>query len=236
MIIAFSGVDCAGKSTQIKALENYFISKGKTCKVFWYRPGYSQEMQVCKKMIRKAASACLWVAERAPKMLATRKAALDKVESDVVSTASSKTSPDLRVPAPIWLTTAFLDTILQWALKLRMYERRYDVVICDRYVEDARLDLFFKYPQYRFTDDVMDRIEKILPEPDHSIMLWLPFDEMLRRVALKDEPFPDSDEVREKRYRAYDKISTVTRIDTSGTFEETFAKILAALGEPVTGA
>ena len=236
MIISFSGVDCAGKSTQIKALENYFISKGKTCKVFWYRPGYSQEMQLCKNAIRKAATACLWVAERAPKMLATRKTASDKGVYEVSGTVSGKPSSDLRVPAPIWLTTAFFDTMLQWGLKLRLYERRYDVVICDRYVEDARLDLFFKYPQYRFTDDVMDRIEKLLPEPDHSIMLWLPFDEMLRRAASKDEPFPDSEEIREKRYRAYDKLSTMTRIDTSATLEETFAKILAALGEPVTGA
>ncbi len=235
MIITFSGVDCAGKSTQIKALENYFISQGKTVKVFWYRPGYSKEMDFGKKIIRKAVKLGRWALQHAPRIGTGHPKKIDvdpsQVERSAVdqNTSKPKSGADLRVPAPVWLTTAFIDTIFQWAMKLRYYAHRYDVVICDRFLDDARLDLLFRFPKYRFTDDIFDRIALILPKPDTKILLWLPFDEMVRRVEAKNEPFPDPPELRERRYRAYENLTDAIRIDTSGPFENTHAMIRAAV-------
>ena len=53
MIIAISGVDCAGKSTQIELLEAHLRKQGKDPQRMWHRPGYSPELDLLRSMIRK---------------------------------------------------------------------------------------------------------------------------------------------------------------------------------------
>ena len=216
MIITFSGVDCSGKSTQIELLRQYFISQGKTVTVFWYRPGYSNELQKTKDILK----------------FGFRK--LRKHQNNASNThtiqpnAEIKTTPH-QVPAPIWLTTALMDTATQWTLKLRYLESKFDVVICDRYVEDAKLDLRMKFPHLYWPNFVLSACEKLFPKPDCSLLLWLPYEEMLRRVDEKNEPFPDDAQTRKMRYRAYEIMAdddAYTLIDTSGTKASTQAKIL----------
>lgn len=217
MIITFSGVDCAGKSTQIELLRQYFISQGKTVTVFWYRPGYSDEMQKIKDCIRTGLK---WVRN------ARKAKTSEHKREENTNTPQAQTHT---IPAPLWLVTALCDTTAQWALKLRWLSQKYDVVICDRYVEDARLDLQMKYPQYFWPESVLKHIAKAFPKPDCSILLWLPFDEMNRRVNEKNEPFPDDERTRQMRYRAYEFAvdeGAYTVIDTSGLREETHAKIV----------
>lgn len=208
MIIAFSGVDCAGKTTQIEFLRQYFISQGKSCTVFWYRPGYSEELQRLKGLVRP-----LFSRSRAPQNA-----------DDSHDVAQKQVSRDgkARVPAPVWLVAAIMDAIGQYALKLRLLEKRYDVVICDRYVHDACLDLAFKYPGFAWSETVLQMISVIFPRPAISLLLWLPYEEMMARVEAKNEPFPDPPRIRRMRWRAYDLLAEnedVTVIDVSGDIE-----------------
>ncbi len=222
MIITLSGVDCAGKSTHIELIRQYFISQGKTCTVFWYRPGYSHEVQSVKNVIRKAASL-----GRRVKQFVTPKKPENSHETAVAHA--------LTVPPPVWLTTAITDSFLQWAIKLRILEHRYDVVICDRYVHDACLDLTFKYPDIMWGEAIFKALSLSFPKPSCQILLWLPHDMMLERAAKKQEPFPDSQEVRDLRWHAYDHLSRMQSIedlhviDASGTIDQTHAAIRAAI-------
>ncbi|MBQ9244624.1 MAG: hypothetical protein IJ165_15600 [Proteobacteria bacterium] len=218
MIIAFSGVDCAGKTTQIEFLRQYFISQGKSCTVFWYRPGYSDELQRFKGLVRPLFSRS-----------GLRQVGEDGHESARVSEPRESKA---RVPAPIWLVAAIMDAIGQYALKLRWLEKRYDVVICDRYVHDACLDLAFKYPGFAWSEAVLQRISVIFPRPAISLLLWLPYEEMMARVEAKNEPFPDPPRIRRMRWRAYDLLAendAVTVIDVSGDIETNRKTILQAV-------
>ena len=214
MIIAFSGVDCAGKSTQIEFLRQYFISQGMTCTVFWYRPGYSAEIQRLKGLVRP---------------LFTRSGARKSDESQANHGPASPEAGKARVPAPVWLVAAIMDAVGQYALKLRWLEKRYDVVICDRYVHDACLDLAFKFPGFAWSETVLRTISVLFPKPLVSLLLWLPYDEMLARVEAKNEPFPDPPRIRRMRWRAYDLLAErddITVMDVSGDIETNRKAIL----------
>ena len=229
MIIAMSGVDCAGKSTHIELLRQYFISQGKTCTVFWYRPGYSDEMQKLKVALRKG----ILLSQTLHNMLPVPKTRpqSDKPDKPDVE-PGTPINKKIHVPAPIWLSTAILDTTLQWALKLRWLNKKYDVVICDRYIEDAKLDLQFKFPNISWSDTLLRHLSMLFPKPDKSFLLWLSMDEMAKRVEAKNEPFADDEHTRKMRYRAYEYLADeaiFTVIDASGDIESTHQKIRACL-------
>lgn len=232
MIVTFSGVDCAGKSTQIKRLEEYFVSQGKTCKVFWYRPGYSKEMQQCKALVRESYRFFQRATDFLAKRILGRSLRATAGEVPVASNERGDAESALRLPPPLWLTTAFIDTALQWGVALRALNRKYDVVICDRYFEDAKLDIAFKFPQYVFAESLFNPIRYAIPRPDASILLWLPFETVCKRLEEKCEPFPDPPRVRILRYRAYEFLieeGKYSVIDSSSSIEETHRRILNAL-------
>ena len=227
MIIAVSGVDCAGKSTHIELLKQYFISKGKTCTVFWYRPGYSDEMHKLKTVLRKGIELGQYLHTTGVQNTLKKLSKKDRTEKE--NSDTSKSDHKIRVPAPIWLTTAVMDTAFQWAVKLRFLNKKYDVVICDRYIEDAKLDLQFKYPNISWSDSLLRNLSVIFPKPDKTILLWLPLEEMVKRAEEKNEPFADDEHTRKMRYRAYEFLTddeNIHVIDASGDIETTHQKIL----------
>ena len=50
MIIVFSGVDCAGKSTQIELLKKEFLGQGIESQSLWSRGGYTPGFELLKKL------------------------------------------------------------------------------------------------------------------------------------------------------------------------------------------
>ncbi|MCL2325602.1 MAG: hypothetical protein FWC40_03770 [Proteobacteria bacterium] len=238
MIIALSGIDAAGKSTHIQWLRRYFISQGKTCAVLWYRPGYSHELQALKDAVRPLWRLCQGVCERIGQKLKTSGCLAGggrpSEQAEAASSGEAHAKPAAeRAPARLWLAVALLDATWQWGVKLRCLARRYDVVICDRYIEDARLDLLFRCPDDTWSDGVLNRMASWLPKPDVALLLWLPYETMNARIEAKDEPFPDDVHTRQLRYRAYEMIDSqggCVRIDASGTIEQTHQAILEAIG------
>ncbi len=223
MIIAFSGVDCAGKSTQIELLRQYYLSRGMTCTVFWYRPGYSRELECCKSWVRNVYGGVRGL---------KRHLSGNPGNSASDAAAGGMNDSGKRIIPPVWMVTALLDSALQYALKLRLLARKYDVVICDRYVCDGRLDIVFKYPEMFWPETVFEMMSVLFPKPDVSFLLWLDYETVKERAEAKNEPFPDDDRTRYLRWRAYDFLRDdggMCVIDSRVPVEEAHRRILENL-------
>ncbi len=126
---------------------------------------------------------------------------------------------------------ALTDTLLQCALKLRASLAAGQTVICDRYLSDARLDLKLRFPEhFSVFRPAFAAVEWLCPRPDLSVLLTIPHDEMLRRMAIKKEPFPDSPELRERRYLAYMHLAStaeVTSVSADRSVEDIHTEILS---------
>ena len=81
---------------------------------------------------------------------------------------------------------------------------------------------------------LLERLVRALcPRPEHSLLLIVSHDELVKRLAEKKEPFPDSDSVREARWGAYERLGEtkdVELVPASGTVEEVHARVMARLG------
>lgn len=212
MLITFSGVDCAGKTTQIDLLRARLEARGLRVMDYWYRPGYSKELDALRRWVRRFRPGSL----PQPGRSATRDAVFARPG---VSQA--------------WIMAALGDMLLQYAAKLRVLQATYDVVICDRYFEDAALDFALRFPDASIPSSAWFRaIRRLSPKPDLSVLLTLPHAEMLRRMAIKDEPFPDSDQLRDKRFTAYQQLAQTGRfhvIDASRSIAEVHDEIWQAV-------
>lgn len=188
LIISLSGIDCAGKSTQIHLLRHKLESLSTSSpRILWFRPGYSDEMNFLRSLARRVA----------PRVLPTT-AQPDAREALFSRPAVSKT----------WVRMALFDTFLQYALKLRLDRVKGHDVICDRYLADAMLDFELRFPHLHVTSwKTLTWVNKVCPKPDISFLLMLSKPEMIRRMAIKKEPFPDDPVVRDKRYARYESLA-----------------------------
>lgn len=210
MLITLSGVDCCGKSTQLELLRQHFVSCGQSCATLWYRPGYSKELQALKSVVRP---------------IFRRRA----------SKAALGAPLPLAAPPALWIFTAGLDAIVQWGLKLRFLLARYDVVLCDRYIEDAQLDLAFKFPDAFLGESLFKAVARTFPRPTRAFFLRIPLDVAIKRAAAKHEPFPDDDKTRKLRHRAYEFFAddpSIITIDATASIDAIHRQIVAFLPPP----
>ena len=184
-IITFSGVDCAGKSTQLDLLAQRLEAEGRGVRTLWFRPGYSDELDTLRA----------WVRRFRPDLLPRSDGAGASKRDEVFEKKGVRRS---------WVVMALVDALFQYALKLRIWQAREDVILCDRYLWDAELDLKLRFPELGpWVDRAMAGLNQVCPTPDASLLLVLSLEEAERRMAQKDEPFPDPDQTRQERYYRY---------------------------------
>lgn len=183
MIVTFSGMDGAGKTTQIDLLQKTFRNKGKKVFYLWARGGYTPGFEKLKFLIRKL---------------------FGKSVPRAGHSASRKKAISNPFISRIWLNIAIWDMIFLYGITLRIKSSFGKVVICDRYVDDTALDFSLNFPHIKFTEMVAWKLLiKIAPKPDKAFLLLLPVEVSMQRSLLKDEPFPDSKETLEQRLLAY---------------------------------
>ena len=183
MIISFSGVDGAGKSTQIDLLCKYLKQNNKQFYYIWSRGGYTSGMEFMKWIVRKIL----------------RKGIPSSGKS--IARTESLSRPWMSY---IWLTAAMLDLIVLYAVVIRFRSLIGEIVICDRYLEDTVLDFKLNFPQIAFENMWLWKLlEIITPKPRLSFLLLMPVVVSMDRSKLKREPFPDDEETLEKRLAIY---------------------------------
>ncbi len=212
LLITLSGVDCAGKSTQLDLLRTALEGRGRRVVVMWHRPGYSLGLQKFKALIRSLSPGALPTAGPSP--------ARDAVFSRPgVSRA--------------WVIVALLDMLIQYGIKIRVSLLRGRDVVADRYVADGLLDLRLRFPSMNIERWLLTRMCKALcPAPDQAFLLVLSPEETSRRMAAKNEPFPDAEAVRESRRRLYHAMAAASRftvIDAGRTPDVVHGEIMSHL-------
>jgi thymidylate kinase len=214
MIISLSGIDCAGKSTQLDRLESALTERGHEVRRVWFRPGYSPLMDSVRASVRRARPASLPSAS-APK-----------------ARARAFSRPGV---SQAWVAMAIADTILNLGAHVRWLSLRGATVLCDRYVEDAMVDLTLRFPDLVATNGRLRRaLVTACPTPDAAFLLQLSREEVAVRAAIKAEPFEDAPEVRSARYDAYMRLAAEGRfsvIDAAQPVEVVTRTLLDALRE-----
>jgi len=183
MIIAMSGLDGAGKSTQIAELTERLKTDKIKSRVIWARGGYTPLFENLKKLIRIVAR------KRIPPPGLTKE--------------RKRHFANLWVQR-IWLVVAIIDLILLWGIYVRLMSKLGFFIICDRYINDTLLDFKRNFPNSSFEKSwVWAFLKFMTPKPDHTFVLWVPVKTSLERSIDKGEPFPDDKDTLEWRLNSY---------------------------------
>lgn len=183
MLLVFSGTDGAGKSTQINLLQKYHFSDQQRVIRIWARGGYTPGFEAIKKLVR------IMLGRRLPP------------SGNNSSRAQSLSRPHI---ARLWLSIAIIDLFFYWGIYLRFQRLLGRVVICDRYIDDTRLDFKRNFPHVSFESFFLWKLlERTIPTPDASFLLWVPVEVSIKRSIEKNEPFPDDEETLRWRLQSY---------------------------------
>lgn len=186
-LIAFSGIDGAGKSTQVHLLTETLVQHGYKPVCLWTRGGYTGPFNTLKFLTRKVLG-----------------------NKAVPSGRSEQRTRMFRKPwvRNVWLTLAMLDLILAYVVYIRFVKLTGRTVIADRYLWDTWIDFTLNFPGTDFASWRIWRfLQSFTPRPDHVFALMVPVEESVHRSLRKNEPFPDAEEVLEERIAHYRRIS-----------------------------
>ena len=183
-LVVFSGLDGAGKSTQIQILLSHCAQNGLRPEYLWSRGGYSPGMEFIKRVLRRLAPG---------KSIAS--------SGDNPARSRAFTRPIVR---KLWLLAAILDLHWLYGVRLRLWLRQGKVVIADRYLLDTRIDFGLNFPAERCeTWRTWHSLTRLAPDPDLAFMLLVPVEVSLRRSDEKKEPYRDTPAVLAHRLALY---------------------------------
>lgn len=185
-LIVFSGIDGAGKSTQIDLLVERLRRRGLRPLVFWSRIGYTPGMMWLKWILRR-----VFPAQIVPPVGDSQRRAA------VMARQSTR---------KWWLRLSILDMGWHYAIWLRGMRWLGYTVICDRHVVDAEMDFKLNFPDQSVEHWWLWKFLKCTAtRPSSAFMLLVPVQVSQQRSQQKKEPFPDSYHRLEQRLAGYRK-------------------------------
>lgn len=184
--ISFSGIDGAGKSTQIDKLLQYLKENGSWVVYLWARGGYTPGIEYLKKILRR------FLGRRLP------------ASGDVAGRTRYFKAGLVR---KLWIRIALLDLILVYAVLIRFRLLLGYSVVCDRYLWDTLIDLKILFPQETVERWLLWRILVwSAPEPDVAFLLYVPFTVSQTRSASKGARHVEPEEDLRTRHGLYERL------------------------------
>lgn len=180
-MISFSGIDCAGKTTQIESLLDYFKKKNIRCMIIHSRGGYTPALEWMKNLIRS-----------------------DKHGSAEMHAQYREAVHGNPRKRKMLLWMSILDMGLYYGVWFRLLELTGLMILADRYFWDSYIDFLMKYPEHDFKKWLVWKFAKaIYLKPKIALIYTIPADLSMYRSTLKDEPWPEPIEVRVDRIQHY---------------------------------
>jgi|TARA_B100000953_G_scaffold208168_1_gene171792 dTMP kinase len=195
-LITFSGIDGAGKSTQINLLIHYLKKIGKKPVYLWSRPGDSPLFNMLKSFLR------LTLGKRIPPP------GPSKQREIMINKYWIRN---------IWVSVALFDLALVYGVYVRLLILLGKTIVADRYLWDSWIDFKLNFPEINISERALCKLlEWIACKPDKTFLLLIPVKESLIRSIQKNEPFPDTEHKLRKRlefYRGLNRPSNCYLID-----------------------
>jgi thymidylate kinase len=218
-LVAFSGLDGCGKSTQIAALRARLERDGRTTAVVWTRGGYTPLFEGVKTLARRLAGGRLPPAGPSAE------------RSDALARTWMRR---------LWLMCAIVDLAVVFGVKVRLLRCCGRVVLCDRYLHDSLIDFRLMFGADAFEDRWLWRLmANVVPAPDVAFLLLLPAADSVQRSERKGDPFCDpTREILARRVADYGILAAggACRVLDATRAEEDLAREIAATVESPTSA
>jgi thymidylate kinase len=216
-LLALSGIESSGKSTQRELLVDYLRSRDVEPVCIWSRPGYSSRLRVGKRLLRALRGRK--PRERAP-----------NAPGRYPRRAANLGHPLKRWS---WLTLALLDLLWLHGVRLRLARASGRTLLCDRYLLDSLVDFRVYFPDDRVEERWLCRLWRALAvRPDAAFCLLVPAEESMRRTRERGRRHWETAAVLEQRlatYRALAEELDVRVLDGREAPERIAALLRAAL-------
>jgi thymidylate kinase len=194
IVVALSGVDCAGKSTQCELLMENLRALGYEPARVWTRAGYTPGLEAVKGLLRRLKG-------RKPR----ERAGVSEVPSQYPRRAANLPN---RFQRWLWVTSALLDLLWVYAVQLRVWRTSGGAVLCDRYLLDCLVDFRVNFPEDRIEDRLLCRLlRRVAVRPDVAICMLVPAEQTMERSRGKQRFHWETLDVLQQRYEQYRDLS-----------------------------
>ncbi len=211
MIVSFSGIDGAGKTTQINRLIGYCHNHNIKYIKKWSKARGTPGVEFIKSLVRR-----------------------DKVMTQVKKLEYRERIFESEWKKKVLYILSMLDLCWYWGIYYRILKYKYNLVILDRYIWDTYVEVSTEFKIKNLNGNILWKLAKLFAvTPDISILLVIPTEESLRRDLLKGEITTDALELKQAKFDYYimlkDKNCWNTVLDSMKTIDYTANEILQIL-------
>ncbi len=186
MVISISGIDSAGKSTQIALLDRVIKKEDYRCCVKWSKARATPGVVFLKSIFRRDKHM-------------DYKGKMAYREAVFQDTKKKK----------LLLFVSLLDLCIYWGLYFRILSLFHNFVILDRYLWDTYVEIKTDFCGIEFESwFVWKLLLKVTPKPDLSIILVVPLEVSLERDIKKTDFTVENPATIDSRERKINKIKT----------------------------
>lgn len=197
MVISFSGIDSAGKSTQIDLLKKYCEGHGIKYTVKWSKARATPCVEFIKRIVRRDKHM-------------SHEEKLQKRELVFANTRRKK----------LLLFASLFELCFYWGVYFRILKIKYPCLILDRYIWDSYVEVKTDFYGVNFDKWLLWKLlTRVSLKPDRSILLTVPMEVSLARDVDKTDTTVENPAVIDSIKRKTEKINTYFRLIEEGRWD-----------------